>query len=126
MTKRLILVVLLAGSTAVTSLPARADPNAQVVAITASKFKFTPNHIVLTKGQPVTLQLTSNDREHGFLLRAFKIDTVIPSGATTAIKFTPQTAGTFQAICDDYCGWGHGDMRMSVEVRDQTVASNQR
>jgi hypothetical protein len=51
------------------------DESAQVVKITASKFHFTPDHITLVKGQPVTLQLTSTDATHGFLLRALKIDT---------------------------------------------------
>ena len=48
--------------------PARAaesPESPQVVKITASKFHFTPDHIVLAKGQPVTLQLTSADRTHG-------------------------------------------------------------
>ena len=51
--------------------PARTAETAQVVKITASKFHFTPDHIVLAKGQPVTLQLTSADRTHGFMVRAF-------------------------------------------------------
>ena len=25
---------------------------------------------------------------------------------------TPAAAGTFDAICDDYCGSGHGNMKM--------------
>ena len=68
--------------------PARTAETAQVVKITASKFHFTPDHIVLAKGQPVTLQLTSTDRTHGFMVRAFGIDTDIQPGKTTAITIT--------------------------------------
>jgi len=95
---------------------ARADTGPQVIKITASKFKFAPDRIVLRKGQPVTLQLTSTDRVHGFLIRALKIDTDIKPGKTTDMTVTPQVAGTFKAICDHYCGLGHGNVKMTVVV----------
>ena len=50
------------------------DESVQAVKITASKFRFTPDHITLVKRQPVALQLSSTDATHGFLLRALKID----------------------------------------------------
>src|SRR5271163_5307490 len=75
-----------------------AATNGQRVAITASKFHFTPDHITLIKGQPVTIQLTSSDRVHGFMIRALKIDTDIKPGKVTGVTVTPQTAGTFTAI----------------------------
>src|SRR5271170_151687 len=53
---------------------ARADTGPQVVGIVAGKFHFTPDHIKLEKGQPVTLRLTSSDETHGFMIRALKID----------------------------------------------------
>ncbi len=81
------------------------------------RFQFSPNRITLKKGQPVTLQLTSADVTHGFLLRALKIDTDIPPGKTTEITVTPQVAGTFKAICHHYCGLGHGNVKMTVVVQ---------
>lgn len=100
---------------------ARAQAAPQVITITASKFQFTPNHITLVKGQPVTLQLTSSDRVHGFMIRPLKIDTDVNPGKVTAITVTPQTAGTFKAICDHYCGLGHGGMKMTVVVEESTA-----
>jgi cytochrome c oxidase subunit II len=94
----------------------RAGESAQVVKITASKFHFTPDHITLVKGQPVTLQLTSTDATHGFMIRALKIDTDIKPGTVTEMTVTPATAGTFKAICDHYCGLGHSGMKMTVVV----------
>jgi cytochrome c oxidase subunit II len=98
----------------------RAEESAQVVKITASKFHFTPDHITLVKGQPVTLQLTSTDTTHGFLLRALKIDTDIKPGSVLEKTVTPMTAGTFKAICDHYCGLGHSGMKLTVVVQDAT------
>jgi cytochrome c oxidase subunit II len=50
------------------------------------------------------------------MLRALKIDTDIKPGNVTEIKVTPTNAGTFKAICDHYCGLGHGGMKMTVVV----------
>jgi cytochrome c oxidase subunit 2 len=97
--------------------------NGQVVTITASKFHFTPDHVTLTKGQPVTIELISTDTTHGFLIRALKIDTDITPGKATDITVTPATAGTFKAICDHYCGFGHGGMKMTVVVQESTARS---
>jgi heme/copper-type cytochrome/quinol oxidase subunit 2 len=37
-------------------------------------------------------------------------------GKTTEVKVTPPTTGKFSAICDHYCGLGHGGMKMTVVV----------
>ncbi len=98
------------------SAVAHADTGPQVIKIVAGKFHFTPDHITLEKGQPVTLRLTSSDETHGFMLRALKIDTDIKPGKITEITVTPTSTGTFKAICDHYCGLGHGNMKMTVVV----------
>jgi cytochrome c oxidase subunit 2 len=99
--------------------PARthAAESAQVVKITASKFHFTPDHITLVRGQPVTLQLTSTDRTHGFMVKPLGIDTDIDPGRTTAITIRPEKAGSFTTICDHYCGLGHNSMKMTIVVQ---------
>ena len=119
LTNKLLLCGLLIGVAAY-STHTRAEESAQVVKITASKFHFTPDHITLVKGQPVTLQLTSTDTTHGFLLRALKIDTDIKPGSILEKTVTPMTAGTFKAICDHYCGLGHSGMKLTVVVQDAT------
>jgi cytochrome c oxidase subunit II len=119
LTNKLLLCGLLIGVAAY-STHTRAEESAQVVKIRASKFHFTPDHITLVKGQPVTLQLTSTDTTHGFLLRALKIDTDIKPGSVLEKTVTPMTAGTFKAICDHYCGLGHSGMKLTVVVQDAT------
>jgi cytochrome c oxidase subunit 2 len=104
--------------------PIRPEHAGPVVKITASKFHFTPDRITLIKGQPVTLELTSEDVTHGFMIRPLKIDTDIKPGPPTDITVTPEVAGTFKAICDHYCGFGHGDMRMTVIVEEAVATSS--
>jgi cytochrome c oxidase subunit 2 len=48
--------------------------------------------------------------------KPLKVDTHIPSGKTTHLTVTPDTAGNFTIICDHYCGTGHGGMNMKVTV----------
>ena len=121
-TKKLVVFGLVMGlATYTCPTHAHAGDGAQVVKITASKFHFTPDHITLVKGQPVTLQLTSTDKTHGFLIRALKIDTDIKPATVTQITVTPESAGTFKAICDHYCGLGHSAMKMTVVVQETSA-----
>jgi cytochrome c oxidase subunit 2 len=125
LTRKLVVWGFALGLTAhVAAARASTDESPNVVKVTASKFQFTPDHITLIKGQPVTIQLTSTDRTHGFMLRALKIDSTIEPGKTTEVTVTPQTAGTFKAICDHYCGLGHGGMKMTVVVEETTAKAS--
>lgn len=93
----------------------RAD-NTPVVEITAKRFAFSPDKILLKKGQTVKLRIHSEDVTHGFFLRPLKLDEEIPAGQTIEVTVTPQTAGTFMTICDHFCGANHGNMNMMIVV----------
>ena len=86
------------------------------IAITAKRFEFVPSTITLKKGETVKLVVKSVDVTHGLFLRPLKIDTVLTPGETQEITVTPQTAGTFSAICHHFCGSGHGGMKLTVVV----------
>jgi len=58
------------------------------------------------------------------MIRTLKIDTDVKPGKVTAITVTPQTPGTFKAICDHYCGLGHGGMKMTVVVEESTAEAS--
>jgi cytochrome c oxidase subunit 2 len=104
----LALFILVAGSAQ--------GPAPRVVEITAKKFEFAPNVVMLKKGEPVTLRLTSTDRAHGLLVKAFHVDLDVDGGESTEVTFTPAESGSFPAICDHYCGSGHGGMKMTFVV----------
>jgi cytochrome c oxidase subunit 2 len=84
--------------------------------ITAKRFEFVPSTITLKKGEAVKLFVTSEDVTHGFFLRQLKIDTELVPGETQQITVTPQSAGTFTAFCDHFCGSGHGNMKLTAVV----------
>ncbi len=96
--------------------PLHAQDGPKVIPIAAKRFVYTPNEVHLKQGETVTLVLTSGDVTHGMLCRPLKIDTDIPPGQETRITVTPDKAGEFTAICNHFCGSGHGNMKMKFIV----------
>lgn len=92
------------------------QPEMKTIRITAKRFGFTPNEVHLKRGETVKLQYVSEDVVHGMYVKPLKIDTEIQAGATKEIVVTPATAGKFTAICDHFCGAGHGNMKMTYIV----------
>ena len=88
----------------------------QVVEISAKRFEFTPKEVHLHAGQPVTIRLIGTDRAHGLLIKPLGVDLDASPDKPDQITITPATPGTFNAICDHYCGSGHGNMKMTVVV----------
>lgn len=109
--KRLCLLLLLAAS-----LASAQQPAPRVIEITAKRFEYAPNVVTLRRGEAVTIRLTSLDRAHGLLVKPLGIDLDADHGDPDEVTITPKAAGTFPAICDHYCGMGHGNMKMTFVV----------
>jgi len=116
--RRLVLALLLVSFEAVAATAGAQDPaeGPRAIAITAKRFEFVPSTITLKKGETVKLVVKSEDVTHGLFLRPLKIDTDLTPGETQQFTVTPQTAGTFTAICHHFCGAGHGGMKLTVVV----------
>jgi cytochrome c oxidase subunit II len=98
------------------AVAASAQPVPRVVDISAKRFEFTPNVITLKKDKPVTIRLSSSDRAHGLLIDALGVDLDAEEGKPGEVTITPRETGRFPAICDHYCGSGHGNMKMLFVV----------
>ena len=98
-------------------LPGRAQETPKVIAITARRFEYSPKEVRLKQGETVTLVLKSEDVTHGLLCRPLKLDTDIPPGTETRVTVTPAQSGEFIAICNHFCGAGHGNMKMKFIVQ---------
>jgi cytochrome c oxidase subunit II len=88
----------------------------QVIRISASTFEYKPSEFTVKKGVPVTLELISVDRHHGFKLPAFHLRADITPGAVERVRFVPDQAGKFTFFCDVFCGDGHEDMSGTLTV----------
>jgi cytochrome c oxidase subunit II len=102
--------------TRATPLIALADESPRVIDITAKRFAFAPSEIHMKAGQPVMLRLVSEDVKHGFFSRPLGLDETIPAGQPIDVKITPQKVGKYSIICDNFCGSGHGNMKMTIVV----------
>ena len=95
---------------------ALAQGTERVVKVTARKFVFTPVEIALRKGEPVTLELSTEDVFMGFSVPDLKVRSDIVPGKVVRLRFTPDSAGTFPFLCDVFCGDGHETMSGKLVV----------
>lgn len=92
--------------------------NERVIKIVAQRFSYTPNEIVLKTGEPARLEFTSLDFMHGFNIPDLKIRANLPPGQVTVVHLTPQKAGIYDFLCDNFCGAGHEGMEGRIIVKD--------
>ena len=110
------LSIIIALSLLVAGIATSMESQPRVVTISAKRFEFTPNQITLKRGEPVTLRVSAEDRDHGFYQKDLKIDLDLTTDHVSEITITPDNAGRFVAICDHFCGSGHGNMKMVINI----------
>ena len=64
----------------------------------------------LEKDQTYRLHLSSMDWQHGFSLQPININLQIVPGYEMVVEITPNQAGEYGVICNEYCGIGHHTM----------------
>jgi len=87
-----------------------AQPEERIVKVSAQRFSYTPAEIILRKGVPAVLELTSLDIVMGFSAPDFGVRTDVFPGKISRVKLMPEQAGRFVFHCDIFCGSGHEDM----------------
>jgi cytochrome c oxidase subunit 2 len=66
----------------------------------------------------VELEMRSEDVIHDFYVVEFRVKQDVVPGITTKLVFNPTRVGTYQVICAELCGVGHGTMRARVIVME--------
>ncbi len=92
--------------------------DSNIIKVSAKRYEFTPSEITLKKGVPVVLQLSTEDRSHGFCAPSLNLRADILPGKVTELKVTPQKSGDFDFFCDIFCGSGHESMLGKIKVID--------
>lgn len=72
----------------------------------------------LKKDTEYMLHLSSADVNHGFSLFPINVNFQIVPGYDYGLKVTPNQAGEFQIICNEFCGVGHHLMVGKVLVEE--------
>jgi len=88
----------------------------RVIAVRAKKFIFTPDRIMLRKGEPVMFEFTTEDVFMGFNVPDLGVRADIVPGRTSRLCLTPQQTGQFDFVCDIFCGDGHENMHGQLVV----------
>jgi cytochrome c oxidase subunit 2 len=114
-TRRVTLLLLLLGISAAPPLVAGDEP---VIHISVRRFEYTPAELTLKRGVPVVLELTSEDRHHGFNIPELKLRADVMPGAPVRVRLVPERTGRFTFHCDVFCGSGHEDMTGVIVVTE--------
>ena len=72
----------------------------------------------LKKDQSYRLHLSSVDWQHGFSLQPVNINLQIVPGYEMVVTLTPDQAGDFAVVCNEYCGIGHHSMLGKIIVTE--------
>lgn len=88
------------------------------IQVTARKFQFTPNPIVIPRGVDVILEITALDFTHGFSVPELKFRIDLMPGRVTRIPLRIDHAGPVDFLCDNFCGDGHEEMNGKILVKD--------
>ena len=104
------------------AVSAQGEPNKPgqetVIEIVAQRFRYTPNEIVLQKGKPARLEFRALDFTHGFTIPDLGIRADLLPGQVTQVRLTPDKAGVFDFLCDNFCGAGHEQMNGKIIVKE--------
>jgi len=76
----------------------------------------TVNDLRFVKGAPTVIHLKSQDVLHSLFLPQLRIKQDAVPGLTIPVWFDADTAGHYELVCAELCGWGHYKMRGNVTV----------
>ena len=95
----------------------------RVFRLVARRFSYAPDTLTLEVGVPSVIELTTEDRVHGFNVPGLDLRADIEPGKTTRVRVLPERTGTFPFHCDLFCGSGHEEMegRIVVVPRKETA-----
>ncbi len=82
----------------------------------AYKFGYSPERIVVKKGEVVKLLATSRDVAHGVSIKEYGINEKVEKGKVNNIEFVADKTGEFDILCSVYCGAGHHSMKAKFIV----------
>ena len=97
-------------------IPVVAPPPGSDVYLIARLWNFWPI-LELEKGKSYKLHLTSVDYNHGFSLQPANINIQIVPGFEHVVTVTPNQAGTYSVVCNEYCGINHHTMVSRLYVK---------
>lgn len=89
---------------------AGATEHENVVKLIAKRFHYDPGEILLKVGQTTVLEITSLDFVHGMKIPDLNLRADLPPGRVTRVRVKFDKPGSYDFLCDNFCGDGHEEM----------------
>ena len=87
------------------------------IAVVARKFVFIPGEITLRLGESVVLEFSAPEVTMGFHAPALGLRALLVPGPPVRVAWRPDRAGSFDFLCDVFCGDGHEGMSGRLVVQ---------
>lgn len=103
-------------------MPIVTPPPGADVYLASVSFQWFPI-VRLQKDAEYILHLSSLDVNHGFSLYPINVNFQVVPGYDYGLRVSPNAAGDFRIICNEFCGIGHHTMVGRVIVEDGPIAA---
>ena len=90
--------------------------DAYILARAVPLWEYLPKELTVPAGSKVTFYVTSSDLQHGFMIQNTNANFMVIPGQVSKLTVTFDEPGTYNFICNEYCGSGHGIMYGSITV----------
>ncbi|MCG6871709.1 MAG: cytochrome C oxidase subunit II [Gammaproteobacteria bacterium] len=97
--------------------PVVAPPEGSDVYLIARLWDWWPI-LELKKGKSYRFHISSLDWQHGFSLQPTNLNVQVVPGYEMVVTLTPNQAGQFSIVCNEYCGIGHHTMVGKIYVTE--------
>jgi cytochrome c oxidase subunit 2 len=98
-------------------IPVVAPPEGEEIFLLSRLWSFYPM-LELKKDVTYRMHLTSLDWNHGFSLQPVNINIQVVPGYVMVLNITPDKAGEYTIVCNEYCGIGHHTMLGKIWVKE--------
>jgi len=85
-------------------------PNAYSVHMLAHLWQWTPSPLHVPQGAEITFYITSSDVLHGFEVQGTTLNVTAIPGTIGKVTYTFRHAGSYNIICNEFCGIEHQNM----------------
>lgn len=72
---------------------------------------YTVNDLRVPVGEPVSVQIRSDDVQHAFFVPQLRLKQDVVPGLVIPVWFEVTKPGEYEFVCAELCGWGHYKMR---------------
>jgi heme/copper-type cytochrome/quinol oxidase subunit 2 len=95
---------------------AAASPQARTIEINARQYAYSPETLVVNRGDTITLHLESFDAAHGLFVDGYDVNIQAEPGKSAVVTFVADKAGKFKFRCSIPCGTLHPFMIGELNV----------